>query len=150
VVRPQVLQSWAHALDDQFIRPGSRISNLMEKHKMTFVAFSPLAQGRLLDKYDPSKPPSFEPGDHRVGNEGFGAKALAGLKPKLATLKTRFGSTTEDLAAMSLNYVLAHPHVACVIPGFRNERQARCNLVAADRPPLVLPDLQFIRSTLDA
>ncbi|MGN6727312.1 MAG: aldo/keto reductase, partial [Tepidisphaeraceae bacterium] len=41
VVKPAVLQSWAHALDDQFIRPGSRVSQLMEKHQMTFVAFSP-------------------------------------------------------------------------------------------------------------
>ena len=65
VVRPQVLQSWAHALDDQFIRPGSRVQNLMEKFGMTFVAFSPLAQARLLDKYDPRNPPQFEPGDHR-------------------------------------------------------------------------------------
>src|SRR5580700_10733621 len=53
VVNPQVLQSWAHALDDRFIRPGSRVSKLMEKHGLSFVAFSPLAQALLLDKYDP-------------------------------------------------------------------------------------------------
>jgi aryl-alcohol dehydrogenase-like predicted oxidoreductase len=128
VVRPQVLQSWAHALDDQFIRPGSRVQNLMEKFGMTFVAFSPLAQARLLDKYDPSNPPQFEPGDHRKNSKAFSAEAIAQLKPKLAKLKQRFGSTTEDLAAAALNYVLAHPRVACVIPGFRNERQAKCNL----------------------
>src|SRR5476651_1631400 len=51
VVKPVVLQSWAHALDDQFIKAGSPVSNLLEKHNMTFVAFSPLAQARLLDKY---------------------------------------------------------------------------------------------------
>jgi aryl-alcohol dehydrogenase-like predicted oxidoreductase len=39
----------------------------------------------------------------------------------------RFGST-EDLVAVALNYVLGQPHVACVIPGFRNERQAKSNL----------------------
>jgi len=150
VVKPQVLQSWANALDDQFIRPGSRVSNLLKEHGMTYVAFSPLAQGRLLDKFDPSKPPTFEPGDHRVGNHGFSAEAIAKLKPKLETLKSRFGSTTEDLAAMSINYCLAHPFVCCAIPGFRNERQAKCNLVAAEREPLQLPDLQFIRATLDA
>ena len=61
VVRPACLQSWAHALDDQFVRPGSRVQRLMEQWDMTFVAFSPLAQARLLDKYDPSRPPTFEP-----------------------------------------------------------------------------------------
>ena len=109
VVKPQVLQSWAHALDDQFIKPGSRVQNLMEKFGMTFVAFSPLAQARLLDKYDPAKPPQFEPGDHRKDSKAFSADAIAALKPKLAKLKARFGSTTEDLAAMALQYVLAHP-----------------------------------------
>ena len=147
VVRPQVLQSWAHALDDQFIRPGSRVQELMEKFRMTFVAFSPLAQARLLDKYDPAKPPQFEPGDHRRDREAFGAEAIAKLKPKLAKLKERFGGTTEDLVAVALNYVLAHPRVACVIPGFRNERQARSNLSAAGKA-MSEADVAFVRAAL--
>ncbi len=130
VVKPAVLQSWAHALDDQFIRPGSRVSDLMKQHNLSFVAFSPLAQARLLDKFDPSKPPQFEPGDHRKNSKAFSAEEIAKLKPKLEKLKSRFGPTIEDLAAVALNYVLAHPNVACVIPGFRNERQAKCNLAA--------------------
>jgi aryl-alcohol dehydrogenase-like predicted oxidoreductase len=147
VVRPQVLQSWAHALDDQFIRPGSRVSKLMEEHGLTFVAFSPLAQARLLDKYDPANPPQFEPGDHRRGSGAFSAEAINALKPKLAKLKARFGDTTEDLAAVALQYVLAQPHVACAIPGFRNDRQARCNVAAADRT-LTAEDIAFIQTTL--
>ena len=147
VVKPQVLQSWAHALDDQFVRPGSRVSALLEEYGMTFVAFSPLAQARLLDKYDPSKPPEFEPGDHRRGSGAFGAEAIAALKPKLAKLKARFGDTTEDLASIALNYILAQPRVACVIPGFRNERQARCNIAGAGRE-LSAEDLRFIQETL--
>ena len=147
VVRPQVLQSWAHALDDSFIRPGSRVQKLMEEHDMTYVAFSPLAQARLLDKYNPENPPEFEPGDHRRGSASFSAEAIAALKPKLQKLKERFGDTTEDLAATALNYVLAHPRVACAIPGFRNERQARCNVQAAGRE-LSGDDIEFIRQTL--
>jgi myo-inositol catabolism protein IolS len=147
VVKPQALQSWAHALDDGFVRPDSRVSKLMEEHDLTFVAFSPLAQARLLDKYDPANPPQFEPGDHRKGSGAFGAEAIAALKPKLQKLKERFGDTTEDLAAVALNYVLAQPRVACVIPGFRNERQARCNIGAAGRA-LSEDDVQFIRETL--
>src|SRR5262249_21301344 len=94
VMKPTVLQSWAHALDDKFIRPGGPVQGLMERYGMTFVAFSPLAQARLLDKYDPSKPPQFEPGDHRKDSKSFGAEAIAALKPKLEKLKQRFGSTT--------------------------------------------------------
>jgi len=146
-VRPAVLQSWAHALDDQFIREGSPVSELMGKEGMTFVAFSPLAQARLLDKYDPANPPQFEPGDHRQNSRAFGAEAIAELKPKLGKLKARFGDSVEDLAVVALNYVLAHPHVACVIPGFRNERQVRVNLGAEGRG-FTAENVAFVREAL--
>ena len=146
-VRPSCLQSWAHALDDQFIKPGSRVSELMASNDLTFVAFSPLAQGRLLDKFDPKNPPTFEPGDHRQHNGGFKAEAIEKLQPKLEQLKARFGSTTEDLAAVALRYVLSQPYVACAIPGFRNERQVRCNL-AGSNLVLSTEDVQFIRELL--
>jgi len=147
VVRPEVLQSFAHALDDRFIREGSPLQELMTRHCLSFVAFSPLAQGRLLDKYDPANPPVFEPGDNRKNRETFSAAAIAALKPKLEKLKRHFGCGTETLAAVALNYVLGHPNVACVIPGFRNERQARCNVGAIQRP-LEPEDLDFIRQAL--
>lgn len=147
VVRPQVLQSWAHALDDQFVRPGSPVSQLMETNALSFVAFSPLAQGRLLDKFSPAKPPTFEAGDHRKDSPQFSADELSRLKPKLEKLKERFGMAVDDLASMALNYVLAMPHVACVIPGFRNPRQAACNVAGAGNH-LSADDVKFIRDTL--
>ncbi len=147
VVRPQVLQSWAHALDDQFVRPESQVNKLMEEHGLSFVAFSPLAQARLLDKFDPKNLPQFEPGDHRKDKAAFGAQELEKLKPKLHKLKQRFGESTEVLASLALNYVLAMPRVACVIPGFRNERQARINVSAAGKA-LSADDLKFIQETL--
>jgi myo-inositol catabolism protein IolS len=119
---------------------------LMEQHDLTFVAFSPLAQGRLLDKYSAEKPPQFDAGDNRKDNAAFSAESLAKIKPKVDKLKARFGSTTEDLAATALNYILAQPRVACVIPGFRNERQARCNLAGVGRE-LSPADVEFIRAT---
>jgi aryl-alcohol dehydrogenase-like predicted oxidoreductase len=146
-VQPAVLQSWAHALDDQFVHLGSRVNQLLEKHGLSFVAFGPLAQGRLLDKYDPANPPQFEPGDHRQDKATFSAAELEKLKPKLEKLIERFGATTQDLAAVALSYILAQPRVACVIPGFRNERQARCNLAGAGRS-LTNDDLEFIREAL--
>ncbi len=144
VVKPQVLQSWAHALDTQFITPGSPVSNLLEKHNMSFVAFSPLCQGILLDKFDPGNPPKFEEGDHRKGDRRFTADYLRGMKPKLEKIKARFGSSTEDMAAVALNYVLSFPNLGCVIPGFRNERQVSCNLAAAGQM-LSKDDTEFIR-----
>lgn len=146
-IKPDVVQTWANALDDQFIRESSAMQRLMDEHHLGFVAFSPLAQGRLLDKYDPKHPPAFEPGDHRRDSRFFTEEALEALKPKLAKLKKKYGDSVQDLAAVALNYVLAHPHVACVIPGFRNARQAQCNVAAAGRA-LSEADLKFIREAL--
>jgi myo-inositol catabolism protein IolS len=146
-VQPAALQFHANALHDSFLRPGSRVQALMEKHGLAAVCFGPLGQGLLLDKFDPKNPPQFESGDHRRGSDQFSAASLAALRPKLAKLKARFGSTTEDLAALATSYVLTHPRVACVIPGFRNERQARCNVSGAGRT-LTEADLAFIRATL--
>jgi aryl-alcohol dehydrogenase-like predicted oxidoreductase len=147
VVKPVVLQSWAHAMADGFVRPGSRVQKLMEQHDLAFVAFSPLAQGLLLDKFDPQNPPTFEEGDHRANNKKFTTDELLKLKPKLAKLKGRFGQSVEDLARMALQYVLAMPRVCCVIPGFRNERQARCNVAGAGRA-LGAEDVKFIQDAL--
>ncbi|HLO98135.1 MAG TPA: aldo/keto reductase [Fimbriimonas sp.] len=146
-VQPAVLQSWANSLDDKFVRPGSRVSNLMEKYSMTFVAFSPLAQGLLLDKFDPQNPPKFDEGDHRRGKDSFGTDNLIALKPKMAALKARFGDSIEDLSAVAQRYILNLPHVCCTIPGFRNERQVLCNLSAVGRE-LTDDDMEFIRTTL--
>ena len=62
-VNPDVLQSWAHAMDDRFIADETPTRKLMDEKKISFVAFSPLAQGLLLDKYDKNNPPSFDEGD---------------------------------------------------------------------------------------
>ncbi|MBN1515552.1 aldo/keto reductase [Candidatus Sumerlaeota bacterium] len=149
VVKPAVLQSWAHAMDTQFIRPGSDVAQLMEEHKMSFVAFSPLRQGILLDKFDPDNPPQFEEGDHRKNNGSFQPEYLRQVKPKMAQLKERFGDSIEDLASVALRYVLNYPNVACVIPGFRNERQVACNLSGAGRQ-LNEDDMKFVRELLEA
>ncbi len=147
VVRPAVLQARANAFDDELIRPGSDLQKLMNEHGLSFVAFSPLAQGRLLGKYSAANPPSFDPGDTRMNSGRFTAEALAEIAPKVEKLQARFGSDVESLAAAALNFVLAHENVACAIPGFRNERQARCNL-AATAYPFTAADLAYIREVM--
>lgn len=147
-IQPQALQSWAHAMDDQFIRPGMPVSNLMVKHGISFVAFSPLAQGLLLHKYSPSNPPQFEKGDHRREKDRFSKESLEKLEPKMLKLEARFGTGAAALARVALQFLLAHETVACVIPGFRNQRQVEMNLGAGD-PPLTKDDVAFIRKVFN-
>jgi len=145
VVKPDVLQSWAHLLDDQFIRPGQPVPKLMEDFGCSFVAFSPLGQGLLLGKYSPESPPSFESGDHRANNHKFREPFLQKLSPVLEETGKRFGTSTEERSATAQRYILSHPGVCCTIPGFRNARQVQCNLAAA-RMSLNSADVQWLRS----
>jgi myo-inositol catabolism protein IolS len=145
-VDPDVLQSWAHSMDDQFVREGTPVRRLMEGKGISFVAFSPLNQGILLGKFDPNNPPKFEAGDHRLGDKRFTREELLRMAPKIERLKSRFGGDVKDLARAALQYLLANPKVCCVIPGFRNQRQAEVNLACWDKP-LSAEDVAYIGET---
>lgn len=143
-VRPTVLQSFAHAMDDRFIRPNSPIRKLMEEQKISFIAFSPLNRGLLLGKYSAKNPPQFDEGDHRKYNPLFTSETLSALEPKLDKIKARFGSSPAELSRFALQFTLSHEVVAAVIPGFRNQAQVEMNLSGWNRP-LTKADVDFVR-----
>ncbi|MFB3056037.1 MAG: aldo/keto reductase, partial [Ignavibacteriaceae bacterium] len=60
-------------------------------------------------------------------------------------LKENFGSSIEDLARMSLQYLLHHKFMGAVIPGFRNLHQVKVNLSAMDKP-LTNEEFEFINN----
>ncbi len=138
-----LFKSWANAMEKPFIEEGSPTRKLMEENQISFVAFRPLGQGLLLDKYHKDNPPKFEDGDHRKDIDRFSVEKLAELEPKLTKLKEKFGSSTEDLARMSLQYLLHYKFMGGVIPGFRNLNQVKINLSAMDKP-LTDEEFQFI------
>jgi len=140
-VKPDVIQSYASALDVRFIREGTPTQKLCVENQISFVAFGPLGQGILLGKYSKDNPPIFGPGDHRARSERFKPEYLSLVEPKIEKLKSKFGSDLESLARAALQYVLYHNTVACVIPGFRNLHQVKVNLSAKDKP---LTDEEFI------
>lgn len=146
-IRPALLQSWAHILDDRFICEGGRLAGLMDEYDLQLVAFSPLAQGRLLGKYRPDAPPVFEAGDMRGGNAAFSAEGLRAIEPFIEQLKQRFGEQSEQLVRVALGFLLAHPRVLCPIVGFRNVAQVHSALGAAGQS-LSVEDMAFIRDAV--
>jgi myo-inositol catabolism protein IolS len=144
-VKPTVLQSWAHIMDDGFIRAGSPVRKLLEDYNMSFVAFSPLNQGLLTGKYSAKNPPVFEEGDHRKTADKFSKASLEDLNRHLDKLRQRFGSERRELARVALQYLLHENVLGCVIPGFRNKHQVEDNLYAADKP-LSEEDIAYIRA----
>lgn len=153
VLRPHVLQNKANLRYDDFIRPGSRLQTLMEQYKCSFVAFGPLDQGILLDKFDPSNPPLFSEGDYRSSRKDFNPSTLTGVSEALAKVRAYFGSahpkgSRQDVAFLSSvasRWVLAHSNVCSTIPGFRNANQAQCNITAMQDAPLTPQQVAFMR-----
>lgn len=154
VVRPDVLQNKANLRYDEFIRAGSPMQRLMEKFGCTFVAFGPLDQGILLDKFDPDHPPKFDEGDYRNSRKDFHPDTLRAVRAKLAGVKQRFGKPgvpdIETLSSVASRWVLSHAHVCSAIPGFRNGRQAACNLRAAADEPMSAEDAAWLHELFAA
>lgn len=147
VTRPDVLQAPYSAFGNQFDKPETNLFRWVEQQNLGLVLFGPLAQGLLLDKYDPENPPQFGPGDIRGGNRGFTKEGLLGLRARLQPLKDRFGADVKDLARVALQFPLAQCRNACVIPGFKNARQVEINAQASGRP-LGDEDLEFVLRSL--
>ena len=143
-VRPTVIQSWANAIDDHFIADGSPVANLLREWSMSFVAFSPLAKGLLLNKYSAKNPPRFKAGDHRQTATDFKLENIMKVEQKMAKVVARFGSEVKQLSRFALQYLLSFPVVGSVIPGFRNRQQVEANLWGADLP-LSSEDIKFIQ-----
>ncbi len=133
-VKPEVIQSSSSALNDYLLPEETKTRELIEKNKISYVAYSPLAQGLLLDKYNKNNPPKFDDGDHRKNAKRFSVENLTKLEPKLEKLKNKFGSSVDDLSRMALQYLLHYKVVGAVIPGFRNLKQVKANLAQADNP----------------
>ncbi len=133
-VKPDVIQSFASALDDRFLKDGSPTRKLLDKFEISFIAFGPLAQGILLGKYNASNPPKFESGDHRANAERFQLENLKQIEPKIEKLKAKFGSSNQELSRTALQYLLYYKQVGAVIPGFRNLAQVKSNLSGMDNP----------------
>lgn len=133
IIKPDVVQAWAHIMDYHFITQNSILMNLCEKNSISFIAFSPLNQGILLNKYKSANPPVFEDGDHRSKSEKFKSENLAKAEKGLKETGEFFGDSTEEYARLALQFVLFHKNVAAVIPGFRNKKQVEMLLQASGR-----------------
>ncbi|HEY3411956.1 MAG TPA: aldo/keto reductase [Armatimonadota bacterium] len=149
VTRPAVLQFNYNAFGNQFDRQGTNLFQWADERGLGMVLFGPLAQGILLDKFDPENPPQFGEGDNRRGNQGFTRERLLEMRRRLQPLKERFGGSVADLVRVALQYALAQSPNACVIPGFKNVAQVEVNAAASEKA-LSAEDVAFVKATLQA
>ena len=147
VTKPDVLQFHYNAFGNSFDKPGTNLFEWADSQDLGMVLFGPVAQGILLDKFDPENPPQFGDGDIRKGNSGFTKEKLLEMRERLQPLKQRFGGSVDELVRVALQFALAQSKNATVIPGFKNIRQVESNASAAGKP-LSTSDVAFVIETL--
>jgi aryl-alcohol dehydrogenase-like predicted oxidoreductase len=147
-VKPDVIQTFANAVERKFLDDGNPTRMLIEEKQISMIAFRPLYEGLLLDKYKKENPPQFENGDHRKGLPRFSYENLAKLESKLNKIKEKFGSSTEDLSRVAQQFVLKYKFTAAVIPGFRNLQQVKINLAAMDKP-ITDDEFEFVKRVFE-
>ncbi len=114
-----------------------------EKKKKGIIAFSPLAQGRLSDKYKNGIPE----GSRLYGREDY-CKNI-GLDEKqisvIARLSEFANERGETLSQLAIQWLLAKG-VTSVLVGVRNKAQLLENLEALDKAPLTEKELEIIEN----
>lgn len=95
------------------------------EHQIGIMPYSPLAHGMLTGRYDPLVPPTWPPGDWRIGMpmfEGDGYRQVSGAVQELAAIAAKHGKSMVQLATV---WCLHQPGITTVIAGLRTERQVR-------------------------
>lgn len=130
-------------------RPAGLFFELAQQKNIGIIARVPLASGLLTGAF--TRDTSFEKDDHRTFNREGAAfdkgETFSGIPYEVGLeavekLKNYFGD--QPLAAIALQWILAHKQVSCVIPGASNEEQVLRNIQAGKEPNLREEDMRII------
>ena len=127
--------------------PEKEILNIANKFGAGFIAFSPLAQGVLTDKYLNGIPEHSRAADPTgfLRREQVTNQLIEKVK-KLNEIATQRGQT---MAEMALAWVLRDERVTSAIIGARNVNQIKNNLKALDNLSFTQAELEHINSIVN-
>ncbi len=132
-------------------KPAEALFPKAEQAGVGILVRLPLASGLLTGKF--TKETTFSANDHRNFNangEQFNVgETFAGLPfakgVELASGLAWIAEGRGDMARASMRWILDHPEVSCVIPGFKNVRQVEDNLGTLEVPPFAPEELERLR-----
>lgn len=145
--RYSLLDRWVEkpATDDK-----RSLLDVTEEEGMGCIVFSPLAQGRLTDKYLKGVP-----ADSRAGrglpNGAIGEKDLpAEMLERIKKLNKLAGNRGQTLAQMAIAWLLRDPRVTSVLIGASNLEQLENSLEAQNGPAFTAGELAAIETILNS
>ena len=99
------------------------------EHNISVLAYSPMAQGLLTDKFGPTH--VFQTGDHRSKNKLFQPQNYRRVQQAMARLRRLAADLAVSPGQLALAWVISHP-ATCAVAGARNARQVILNAAAAE------------------
>jgi aryl-alcohol dehydrogenase-like predicted oxidoreductase len=113
-------------------KPEAELIPLCERHEISQIVWSPLAQGVLTGKYRPGEPP---PADSRAASESMGGFIDRLIEPPVLEAVERLRPIADTagltMAQMALAWVLRLENVASAIVGASRPDQVHANASAA-------------------
>jgi L-glyceraldehyde 3-phosphate reductase len=142
---PCLIHQARYSLLDRWIEDG--LTDALTDEGVGCIAFSPLAQGMLTDRYLDGIPE-----ESRAGKEhGFlQKKQVKEQMSKITQLNEIAKQRSESLAAMALAWTLHNPVVTSTLIGASSVAQLKVNLAALNSPSFSDDELNQIDSILKA
>jgi aryl-alcohol dehydrogenase-like predicted oxidoreductase len=113
-------------------RPQAELIPLCERHEISQIVWSPLAQGVLTGKYRPGEPP---PADSRAASESMGGFIDQLIQPQVLDAVQRLRPIADaaglTMAQMALAWVLRLENLASAIVGASRPEQVHANASAS-------------------
>lgn len=112
--------------------PAAELLPVAEEHKVGVIVRVVFDEGVLAGKY--TKDTRFSEGDFRKSY--FAGDRLERAVARVEKIRAEVGTAEPDLATAALKFALKPSAVSTVIPGIRNEEQARRNCAASGLAPM--------------
>jgi aryl-alcohol dehydrogenase-like predicted oxidoreductase len=109
-------------------KPDVELVPYAQQHDRLVIAYSPLGQGLLSDRYDADHAPN---GSARLNNSLFLPENLERARPLIDALREIAATHDATPAQVALAWVVWHDHVVA-IPGASSVEQLEANAAAAD------------------
>ena len=133
---PFVLHQPSYSMLNRWIEPD--LLDALEELGVGCIAFAPLAQGLLTDKYLDGIPEGSRASRAGTLDPGLLTDELRG---RLRALNEVAGRRGQSLAQLALRWILRDPRVTSALIGASSVQQLEANVAALDGPPLTPEEL---------
>lgn len=122
--------------------PEDQLLAACEKHNVGVIVRVPLDEGGLTGAITPET--TFDEGDFRNGY--FRGDRKQEVYDRVQKIASDLHITTQELAEISLRFILSHSAISTVIPGMRSMRNVERNMKVSDGVRLSNEQLQILKS----